>query len=181
LSSSELRDLPTVQSLLNEPSICISSKKIEEAIKNDLPISEAEYRFMRENRGSALFSTVAKAREVRKLNIFFLLSYFITLWFQEKYGDFMDGVSRLPALKDYLNLNEMKMSLDIFTACSGGPYSASALIFSASITAISSIKGAPKFFCTDFCHQYVAKGGYGNLWGLVSCDPDGIFFKNMIS
>lgn len=41
------------------------------------------------------------------------------------------------------------------------------------IHALENIKGAPKFFSTDFSHQYTQYGGYGNIWGLVTADPDG--------
>lgn len=36
------------------------------------------------------------------------------------------------------------------------------------------MEGAPKFYSCDFSHQYVRFGGYGNIWGLVTVDPDGI-------
>ena len=41
------------------------------------------------------------------------------------------------------------------------------------IHALQTIEDAPKFFATDFCHQYTQYGGYGNIWGLVTCGPDG--------
>ena len=48
------------------------------------------------------------------------------------------------------------------------------MIFHSVIAALESVEGSPKFYSTDFSHQYVANGGYGNVWGLVSCDPDGL-------
>jgi len=48
------------------------------------------------------------------------------------------------------------------------------MIFHLVIQALEMVEGSPKFYSTDFCHQYVRYGGYGNVWGLVICDS--IFF-----
>ena len=55
----------------------------------------------------------------------------------------------------------------------GGAYEHSIMIMTDVIHALQTIEDAPKFFATDFCHQYTQYGGYGNIWGLVTCDPDG--------
>lgn len=44
------------------------------------------------------------------------------------------------------------------------------------ISALQSVEDAPTLYATDFSHQYIKYGGYGNVWGLVTCDPDGNFF-----
>ena len=31
-----------------------------------------------------------------------------------------------------------------------------------------------KVYATDFTHQYVKSGGHGNLFGLVTPDPEGL-------
>ncbi len=46
--------------------------------------------------------------------------------------------------------------------------------YSRSIVIMEEVEGMPKFFSSDFCHQYMQYGGYGNIWGLVTADPDGI-------
>ena len=57
----------------------------------------------------------------------------------------------------------------------GGPYEHSVMIMTDVVKALQTVEDAPKYFATDFCHQYTHYGGYGNIWGLVTCDPDGTF------
>lgn len=73
-------------------------------------------------------------------------------------------------------MNCPSITLKINTLGVGGPYVASIMIFHSVISALENVEGAPKFYSTDYCHQYVRYGGYGNVWGLVTCDPDGIDF-----
>lgn len=63
--------------------------------------------------------------------------------------------------------------MEVDTVGLGGPYSRSLIIFNDVIEALQEVDGAPKFYSTDFSHQYVQFGGYGNIWGLVTVDPDG--------
>jgi len=65
--------------------------------------------------------------------------------------------------------------LNINTLGVGGPYVASIMIFHSVIAALKKVERAPKFYSTDYCHQYVRYGGYGNVWGLVTCDSDSMF------
>jgi hypothetical protein len=64
--------------------------------------------------------------------------------------------------------------MKISTVGLGGPYSRSIVVFQDVIGALEKVEGAPKFYSTDFSHQYVQFGGYGNIWGLVTIDPDGL-------
>ena len=65
------------------------------------------------------------------------------------------------------------MQLLIEGGSGGAPYCRSIMIMHDVIKALESIEGAPKFFSSDFCHQYTQYGGYGNIWGLVTADSDG--------
>lgn len=68
LSSSYLKDLPSLQNMLEEKKK-LSVRDVEKAIKSDIPISEGEYQQMRGGIGSSLNRTLKKAIEVWKIGI----------------------------------------------------------------------------------------------------------------
>jgi hypothetical protein len=89
------------------------------------------------------------------------------------YGSFEDGISKLPSLLEWINQKDSGVHMLIQTLSEGGAYECSVLIFSTVIEAITTVEDAASFFASDFSHQYTSFGGYGNLWALVSVDPDG--------
>jgi hypothetical protein len=94
--------------------------------------------------------------------------------FQNTYGNYQEGIGKLPSLQQWLSIHHPSISLKIDRLVKGGPYSRSLIIFNNVIKALQEVEGAPKFYSCDFSHQYVRFGGYGNIWGLVTVDPDGI-------
>jgi cellobiose-specific phosphotransferase system component IIC len=56
-----------------------------------------------------------------------------------------------------------------------GPYKCSIIIYKMIIDALAKQEDLKKVFSTDFTHQYVRFGGHGNLFGLVTVDPEGLF------
>lgn len=85
----------------------------------------------------------------------------------------------MPSLQKWLKDFHPNISLQYDTLGDGGAYTHSILIFEDVITALLSVEDAPTIYSTDFSHQYVQYGGYGNIWGLVTCDPDGYNFNSI--
>lgn len=85
----------------------------------------------------------------------------------------MEGIKKLPALQDWLAQNWPGIALDIVRQGIDGPYRRSIMLMKDVIAALQNVQDAPKFYSTDFCHQYVQYGGFGNVWGIVTADPDG--------
>jgi hypothetical protein len=88
------------------------------------------------------------------------------------YGSFDDGISKLPSFQEWLNENDSGVKMEIQRLSEGGAYECSIIIFSTVIEAITTVDHAASFFASDFSHQYTSFGGYGNLWALVTVDPD---------
>jgi hypothetical protein len=88
------------------------------------------------------------------------------------YGSFEDGISKLPSFQEWINQDGSGVEMVIRRLSDGGAYECSVLIFSTVIEAITTVENAASFFASDFSHQYTSFGGYGNLWALVSVDPD---------
>jgi hypothetical protein len=83
-------------------------------------------------------------------------------------------VAKLPSLQKWLQEKGESIQMIIEGVEGGGAYSRSIVIMHDVIKALEEVEGAPKFFSSDFCHQYTQYGGYGNIWGLVTADPDSI-------
>lgn len=58
-------------------------------------------------------------------------------------------------------------------------YESSVIFFDAVFAALKSVDSEIICFATDFTHQYTQYGGFGNIWGFVSADPDGMFLLIM--
>ena len=97
------------------------------------------------------------------------------LFLQKQYGSCKDGIAKLPSLQCWLEENFPSIKLVLGDVAIGGAYEHSVMIMTDVINALQKVEDAAKFFATDFCHQYTQSGGYGNIWGLVTCDPDGTF------
>lgn len=98
------------------------------------------------------------------------------MFLQNAYGTCEGGVARLPSLQKWLAEKHPSIQLIIDCVEGGGAYRRSVLILHDAIQVLQKVEGAPRFFSTDFCHQYTQYGGYGNVWGLVTGDPDGLSF-----
>ena len=56
-------------------------------------------------------------------------------------------------------------------------YQSSVIIFHSVLERIREFKDIPWCFASDFSFQYTQFGGFGNLWAVVTVDPDGLFFN----
>ena len=152
----------------------LSVHDIERAIKSDIPVSDGEYQQMRGGVGSALYRTLKQAQEV----CFFLpslcLSLFSHIIQQEKFSTLCDGVGRLPSFQVFLQENyNGVVSLEWAQSSHGSTYESSVIFFDTVFHALESVDSEVICFATDFTHQYSQYGGFGNIWGFVSADPDG--------
>jgi hypothetical protein len=59
-------------------------------------------------------------------------------------------------------------------------YESSIIFFDTVFCALESIDSDIICFASDFTHQYTQYGGFGNIWGFVSADPDGASFHLFI-
>ena len=92
-------------------------------------------------------------------------------------GTFKSGIEKLPAFQQFLrSLCGEDVTLDIHKLEGTNTYQCSILKFNNIIKAVLDVKDLSPFFVTDFSHQCPSFGAYGNVWALVTSDPEGKHF-----
>ncbi len=72
-------------------------------------------------------------------------------------------MAKLPSLQKWLQEKDKSIQMIIEGVEGGGAYSHSIVIMHDVIKVLEEVEGMPKFFSSDFCHQYTQDGGYGNI------------------
>lgn len=66
--------------------------------------------------------------------------------------------------------------MELAASQEGEVYESSVIYFDTVFDALHEIQSSVMCFATDFTHQYTQYGGFGNIWGFVTVDPDGLCF-----
>ena len=56
----------------------------------------------------------------------------------------------------------------------GEVYEASVIFFDTVFHALHETESSVVCYASDFTHTYTQSGAFGNIWGFVTADPDGI-------